>query len=861
MYLISKVINRGYEKLEGKMNKKIVIVGGVAGGASAAARLRRLDETSEIILIEKGQHISFANCGLPYYIGEVIQEKEKLLVQTPEKMKERFKIDVRINSQVTKIDTVNKTVEVMYLPEQRIYKETYDKLILSPGSDPIKPKLPGIDSNKIFTLRNIPDTYRIKDYVDSQKPKRAVIVGAGFIGLEVAENLHMRGVKVTVVELADHVIGPLDYEMAAIVHQHLKSKQVELYLNNAVEAFEDNGTNLAVKLSSGKTLNTDMVIMGIGVRPETGLAADAGLKIGKTGGIYVDEYMQTSDSDIYAVGDAIEIKDFVNGNQALIPLAGPANKQGRIAANNIFGLNEKFEGTQGTSIVKIFDLTVATTGNNEKILQRNGIEYEKSFTHTASHASYYPGAIPMSIKLLFGKADGKLLGAQIIGYDGVDKRIDVISTAMRAGMKVFDLEKLELSYAPPYSSAKDPVNIAGFTASNILKKDCSIFHWDEIAKINSDTGLLVDVREPAEFELGTIPGAVNIPLDNIRNRLSEIPKDKTIFIFCQVGLRGYLACRILMQNGYNDVRNLSGGYKIYHVAVYPQSNEEIFDYAEIIEGGDNVQDKVEHAENKSSELKSGITPATRIEGDCAADIKVHLDACGLQCPGPIMTVFNAIKTIDYNEVIEVKATDPAFQEDIKTWCKSTGNTLLGVNFENKTFTAKIRKGKKENSEVLQNKNKNNNKSMIVFSNDLDKAIASFIIANGAASMGRKVTMFFTFWGLNILRRPEGASVKKDFISRMFGGMMPKGSKKLSLSKMNMAGMGPKMIRYLMNKKNIYSLESLIEQAQNSGVEFVACNMSMDIMGIKKEELIDGVKIGGVASFLGSAEESDMSLFI
>ena len=452
------------------MNKKIIIVGGVAGGASAAARLRRLDENAEIILIEKGQHISFANCGLPYYIGEVIKEKEKLLVQTPQKMKDRFKIDVRVNNEVTKIDPENKTVEILDLLEQRLYTETYDKLILSPGAEPIKPKLSGIDSDKIFTLRNIPDTYRIKDYVDNVKPRRAVIVGAGFIGLEVAENLHMRGVNVTVVELADHVIGPLDYEMAAEVHQHLKLKQVELYLKDAVEAFEDDGTTITVKLSSGKKLKADMVIMGIGVKPEARIAADAGLKIGNTGGIYVDEYMRTSNPDIYAVGDAIEIKDFVSGNQALIPLAGPANKQGRIAANNICGLEEKFEGTQGTSIVKIFDLTVAVTGNNERILKRNGIEYEKSFTHTASHASYYPGAIPMSIKLLFGKTDGKLLGAQIVGYDGVDKRIDVISTAMKAGMKVFDLEKLELSYAPPYSSAKDPVNIAGFTAANILKR-------------------------------------------------------------------------------------------------------------------------------------------------------------------------------------------------------------------------------------------------------------------------------------------------------------------------------------------------------------------------------------------------------
>ncbi len=440
----------------------------------------------------------------------------------------------------------------------------------------------------------------------------------------------------------------------------------------------------------------------------------------------------------------------------------------------------------------------------------------------------------MSIKVLFEKSNGKVLGTQIVGYDGVDKRIDILSTAIRAGMTVYDLEKLELAYAPPFSSAKDPVNIAGFTASNILKNNCSIFHWNEVDSINKDTGILLDVREQAEFQLGTINGAINIPLDKLRGRLNELPKEKTIFIFCQVGLRGYLAARILTQKGF-DARNLSGGLKTYRMAVEKQTNEGIFDSQTPLE------------QHTLEERPSSV---------------IELDACGLQCPGPIMKVFDTMKSLNDNDVMEVKATDPAFQEDIKTWCKSTGNELLEVKFENKTFIAKIKKGiKEDNSMAVQYKNKNN-KSMIVFSNDLDKAIASFIIANGAASMGRKVTMFFTFWGLNILRKPKNSgSVKKDFISRMFGVMMPKGSSKLSLSKMNMAGVGPKMIRYLMNKKNIYSLEELVAQAQNSGIEFVACNMSMDIMGIKKEELIDGVTIGGVASFLGSAEESDMSLFI
>lgn len=833
------------------MSIKILIVGGVAGGASAAARLRRLDENSEIILIEKGEHISFANCGLPYYIGEVIREKEKLLVQTPEKMKERFNIDVRIFSEVTSINTENKSVEILDKLQNKTYIESYDKLILSPGAEPVRPNLPGIGAKRIFTLRNIPDTYKIKDFTENTSPKRAIIVGAGFIGLEVAENLHMRGINVTVVELADHVIGPLDFEMAAIVHQHLKAKGVELYLKEAVQAFEENEAAISVKLSGGRILTADMVILGIGVRPETGLAVKAGLKTGQTGGISVDEYLQTSNPDIYAVGDAIEVKDFVSGNQALIPLAGPANKQGRIAANNIYGLKEKYSGTQGTSIVKIFDLTVAVSGNNERILKRSGTAYEKSITHTASHASYYPGAIPMSVKLLFSSNEGKLLGAQIVGYDGVDKRMDVLATAMRAGMTVSDLETLELSYAPPYSSAKDPVNIAGYTANNILKKDSYVFHWDDVAGIDTSKDILLDVREKEEALLGTIDGAINIPLDLLRSRIHELPKDKAIYVFCQVGLRGYLAVRILLQMGFKNVKNLSGGYKTYHMAVIKQSNEDIF-------SNDNTINTAGYSARNEVAASTGGTLLQTADQTGEAKVKLRLDACGLQCPGPIMTVYNAMKDLTDNEILEVKATDPAFQEDIATWCKTTGNSLLGVNYDKNVFTARIKKEiKKENNTVV----KKNNKSMIVFSNDLDKAIASFIIANGAAAMGRKVTMFFTFWGLNILRKSEGPGVKKDFISRMFGVMMPKGSKKLSLSKMNMAGMGPKMIRYLMNKKEVYSLEVLIEQAKQNGIEFVACNMSMDIMGIKKEELIDGVTIGGVASFLGSAEESDMNLFI
>lgn len=819
---------------------KVLIVGGVAGGATAAARLRRLDEKAEIVIFEKGGYISFANCGLPYYIGEVIKEKDRLVVQTPEKMRERFNIDVRINSEVTAIHPESRTVEVLDRASNRAYTETYDKLVLSPGAEPVKPALPGIDSPRVFTLRNIPDTYSIKDFIDTQKPKRALVVGAGFIGLEVAENLHMKGVRVTVVELADHVIGPLDYDMAALVHQHMKTKNVEIYLKDAVKAFSTTDSNITAELSSGRLIKADMVILGIGVKPETRLAAEAGLKLGPYGGIATDDFLRTSDPDIYAVGDAVESRDFMGGGTALIPLAGPANKQGRIAANNICGLEEKYTGTQGTSIVKIFDITVAITGSSEKTLKRKGIDYEKSFTHSPSHAGYYPGAIPMSIKLLFGREDGKVLGAQIIGYDGVDKRIDVIATAIRAGMTVYDLERLELAYAPPYSSAKDPVNIAGYTAANILKGDSRIFHWHDVSGLDRDRTLLLDVRSAAEYSLGTIEGAVNIPLDELRGRLGELPKDRELYVFCQVGLRGYVACRILVQNGFGPARNLSGGLKTYQMAVQKQSNEDIYEYDAI--------------------MKDDLIKAAACEGaDCRESASATVDACGLQCPGPIMQVFKTIQSMNHGETLEVKATDPGFREDIRAWCERTGNKLINLGFENNAFTAVIKKaGTGEGRGMAETKN---DKTLVVFSGDLDKAIAAFIIANGAASMGRKVTVFFTFWGLNILRKAQRAKLRKDFLSRMFGMMMPRGSGKLKLSRMNMAGAGPKLIRYLMKKKNVSSLEELISQAEAAGVELVACNMSMDLMGIKKEELLDGVKIGGVASMLASAEDSDMSLFV
>lgn len=541
---------------------KIVIVGGVAGGASAATRLRRLDENAQIVLFERGEHISYANCGLPYYIGGTIKEREALLVQTPRAMKDKFNIDVRVQSEVTAIDRKNKTVSVTDLRTGKRYDESYDKLILSPGAAPVRPPIPGIEQKGIFSLRTVPDTDAIKEAVDKGKPSEALVVGGGFIGLEMAENLHSRGIKVTIVEAADQVMAPIDYEMACIVHRHILSKGLKLYLKDGVKAFRKEGKRVKVELQSGKLLAADMVILAIGVRPDVSLAKDAGLEIGERRGIKVNSYLQTSDPDIYAVGDAIEVKDFVNGSDTVIPLAGPANKQGRIAANNIYGAGEQYHGTQGTSVVKVFDLTVAATGNSEKTLKRMGMDYRKSYTESDSHAGYYPGASPLNIKLLFAP-DGKVLGAQAVGYEGVDKRIDVLASAIRFGRTVYDLEELELAYAPPYSSAKDPVNMAGYVAANCLKGDMKIIHWDQVDQLDRDKVFILDVRPPEETSTGSIEGSMNIPLNDLRARIDEVPRDKEIIVYCKVGLRAYIAYRMLVQKGFRNVKNLSGGYQLY----------------------------------------------------------------------------------------------------------------------------------------------------------------------------------------------------------------------------------------------------------------------------------------------------------
>ncbi|WP_070119815.1 CoA-disulfide reductase [Bacillus marinisedimentorum] len=543
------------------MSKKIVIVGGVAGGATTAARLRRLDETSEIVLFEKGEYISFANCGLPYYIGETIKDRDALLVQTVEGMSKKFNLDIRNLSEVVSIDRNHKTIVVKNVQTGELYDETYDKLVLSPGAKPLVPPIPGLDkAEDVFTLRNIPDTDKIKDFVDNAKPGKATVIGGGFIGVEMAENLHERGVEVTLVEAANQIMAPVDYEMASILHQHLRDTGVNLILEDGVKEFKDYGRKIV--LNSGLEVENDLVILSIGVKPESKLAVDAGLEVGERGGIKVNDYLQTNDPDIYAIGDAIEVTDYITRKPTMIPLAWPANRQGRIVANNIYGKEERYQGTMGTSIAKVFDYTVAATGNNEKLLQRHGIEYKVVHVHPGSHAGYYPGSYPIALKLIFDPDTGKIFGAQGVGQDGVDKRIDVIATAIKGGLTVEDLPNLELAYAPPFSSAKDPVNMAGYVAVNMMEEMTDTVQWHEIDEIVANGGYLIDVREPAERKFGYIKGSKNIPLPELRERLNELPKNEVIHVTCQVGLRGYLATRLLTENGFT-VKNLDGGWKTY----------------------------------------------------------------------------------------------------------------------------------------------------------------------------------------------------------------------------------------------------------------------------------------------------------
>ena len=669
------------------MKKRIVIVGGVAGGASAAARLRRVDEETEIIMIEKGEYISYANCGLPYYIGGVIADRGKLFVQTPEGMHARYNIQVRTGQEVLKIDRQKKEVEIKEGESGRIYRLAYDQLLLSPGAFPVRPRLAGMDAPNVFTLRNVSDTDRIKNYIREVKPESAVVVGAGFIGLEMVENLHQAGLQVSLVEMAGRVLPKnLDFEMAAPVHKHLREKGISLYLGNSLLSLEQRSGETWALLKNGEKLRTGMVIMAVGAAPDHRLAKEAGLEIGPTGGILVNERFQTSDPDIYAVGDAIEVKNSLTGQPCLIPLAGPANRQGRLVADAMTGRPVEYEGAMGTAIAKVFDLTVASVGLTAENLHREQVEFFSSLTHSASHATYYPGSFSLSMKLNVA-LDGQILGAQVVGYNGVDKRIDVLATLMKLGGKVTDLTKLELAYAPPYSSAKDPVNIAGYVASNILNGDMEVIHWDELPQLDRSRSILLDVREKVENQAGCIEGSLNIPLPQLRKRIGELPKDKEIIIYCQVGLRGYVAYRILKQLGFK-VKNLSGGYRTWKA---------VQDEMEMQRNGEKInQDRSGHREAKA--VLSEESPKTLTQQETAATCEtevVTVDASGLHCPGPIMRVAEEINRLPAGAYLKVVATDPAFPDDIEAWAEKTGHVLVEKGKTENGFTVLLRKGTKQ----------------------------------------------------------------------------------------------------------------------------------------------------------------------
>ncbi|QZN75480.1 FAD-dependent oxidoreductase [Paenibacillus sp. DR312] len=812
------------------MSKKVLIVGGVAGGASAAARLRRLDEHAEIIIFEKGPYISFANCGLPYYIGGSIDERERLLVQTPKGMADRFRIEVRTRSEVMAIDPQKRTVRVQS-EERGHYEESYDELILSPGAKPMVPDIPGKDNPLIYTVRSIPDIDSIKEQINSSNNQSSIVIGGGFIGVEMAENLKEAGLDVTLIEGNRQLLTPFDAELAAALAQEMEQNGVNLLFSQRVQGFHSLDQGIGVELADGHVLTADLVILAIGVTPDTSFLKSSGVSLSTRGHIIVNEALESSVPHIYAVGDAIEVTETIHGTKTAIPLAGPANKQGRIVADRIAGLSSTYKGTQGTSIIKVFGMTGATTGSNEKTLNRLGMEYRTVIVHPASHASYYPGSSAITLKLLFSP-EGKILGAQAVGYDGVDKRIDDIAVAIHFGGHIRDLTELELSYAPPYSSAKDPVNMAGYAAENIMAGRVETFTYDQLSERQPEQSILLDVRSELEHRNGNIPGSINISVDELRQRLHELDISKDIWVYCQVGLRGYTASQILRQHGFN-VKNLSGGYKTYRQAQFKPA--------------------------PISSANQDNHPTT--EQPQPQHINHELNVSGLSCPGPLIQVKQKMDQLSDGETLRVKASDPGFYEDVKAWATMSGSALLHLErIKGGIIEAVIAKN---SVKPISDSHSHHDpaSTMVVFSGDLDKAIASLIIANGAAASGRKVTMFFTFWGLNVIRKHQTQPVSKTMIGRMFDMILPRGSKKLGMSKMNMLGVGPKIIRGLMKNNNVPSLEELIESVIAQGAELVACQMSMDLMGIQREELIDEVTIGGVGYYLGEASQANHNLFI
>ena len=808
---------------------KILVVGAVAGGATALARLRRLDENLEIVIFEKGEYVSFANCGLPYYIGDIIQNRESLLVQTPESLKARFNLDVRVNSEVVGVNGKDKKVKVKTKNGEE-YEEIFDFLVLAPGAKPIFPAIKGIENKKIFTLRNINDMDKIKAEIKNYNVKKATVIGGGYVGIETAENLKHLGIDTTLIEAAPHILAPFDSEISNILEYELVNNGINLMISEKVVEFQKDGNEIIIKLESGKIVTTDMLILSIGVSPDTKFLQNSGINLGERGHILVNEKLETNIDGIYALGDSIIVKNYITNQDVAIPLAGPANRQGRIVAGNIVGRNEKYKGSLGTAIIKIFELTGASTGLNERSLKQLNIPYEKVYLHPNNHAAYYPGATAISIKALYNKENGQILGAQAVGISGVDKFIDVIATSIKFKATIDDLTELELAYAPPFLSAKSPANILGFIGQNIEDNLLGQVFMEDLENYNEKETIILDVREELELISGKLNNSINIPLSELRKRYTELPKDKEIWTYCAVGLRGYIASRFLTQKAYK-VKNLAGGIKIEEKELI-KMQEETFSNKE---NSDYNVDKEDE----------------------------YLDLSGLSCPGPLVKIKEKIDKLQESKKLKVKVSDPGFYNDIQAWSKVTKNSLLSLDKKDGLTYATLQKGQASKVVVKEQENviieDNSNMTMVVFSGDLDKAIAAFIIANGALTMGKKVTMFFTFWGLSILKKKKLA--KKSFIEKMFAMMLPKNSQDLPVSKMNFFGIGAKMIRSVMKKKNIMSLEELMKKAKDSGVNITACTMSMDVMGISKEELIDGINYGGVGQYLGETEKSNNNLFI
>ena len=841
---------------------KLVVVGGVAAGASIAARTRRLDEFAEIIVLERGHHVSFANCGLPYFIGGVITDRSRLLVQTPESLREALDLDVRVGNEVVSIDRAAKTVTVRRVDDGTEYTESYDALALTPGAEAVRPPIPGIDLDGVHVLRRMGDMDQIKAQLDAllteaasgrRGPVRAVVIGAGYIGLEMAENLRHRGAEVDVVELADQILPPIDHELSVPVESHLRSRGVAVHLETGAAALREADGGIDVELTNHEVLRADLVILSAGVRPNTALAREAGLELGAHGGIAVDTHMRTSDPFIWAAGDAVETPSTVLPGSGLSPLAGPANREARVAAENICGRDTEYHSTQGTSIVKVFDMVAGGTGATQRQLITAGVPHRAVHVHPSGHAGYYPGTAMMHLKVVFDPETGRVLGGQAAGFDGVDKRIDVLSVAVRNRLTVFDLEELELAYAPPFGSAKDPINMVGFVASNVVRGDLELWYAEDYPAA-VEGARVIDVRTPEEFGIWHLPGAENVPLATLRSVCGDWDTSAPIRLYCAVGFRSYLAYRSLRQRGFTDLKTLSGGsttFRAWHELDEP-----------------DVAAQREPMENYAETHSLFALAPTGVGAS------IDLDCTGLACPGPIMRLAETVTAANAGDEVTVHVSDPGFASDAPAWVKRSGHQLVSIEPEGPGYVAVIRKGGAGTMASARPASRGissgtgggivngpGKTSFVVFSGDMDKVLASFIIANGALAMGEEVSMFFTFWGLNALRREQPPKREKKLMDRMFGMMMPSSAQHLPLSTMNMAGMGPVMIKSVMKHHNVPSLPELIASAHTGGARLIGCTMTMDLLGIAHSDLMDGVELGGVATFLGEASESTTTLFI